>query len=70
MPYEKNDERIEGMKIIPIDTNFLKEIIKNKVTYKQLYLEFEEHYQKEVGEENWYQNMAEKITKKYRNSRK
>ena len=32
MPYEKNGEIIEGMKIIPIDTIFLKEIIKNKVT--------------------------------------
>ena len=66
MPYEKNDERIEGMKIIPIDTNFLKEIIKNKVTYSQLYFDFEEHYQKELGERNWYKNMIEEIKKKYR----
>ena len=66
IPYEKNDERIEGMKIIPIDTNFLKEIIKNKVTYSQLYLDFEEHYQKELGERNWYKNMIEEINKKYK----
>lgn len=66
MPYEKNDERIEGMKIIPIDTNFLKEIIKNKVTYSQLYLDFEEHYQKKLGERNWYKNMIEEINKKYK----
>ena len=66
MPYEKNDERIEGMKIIPIDTNFLKEIIKNKVTYSQLYLDFEEHYQKKFEERNWYKNMIEEINKKYK----
>ncbi|MFA1743472.1 AlwI family type II restriction endonuclease [Fusobacterium animalis] len=66
MPYEKNDERIEGMKIIPIDTNFLKEIIKNKVTYSQLYLDFEEHYQKKLEERNWYKNMIEEINKKYK----
>ena len=66
MPYEKNGEVIEGMKIIPIDTNFLKEIIKNKVTYSQLYFDFEEHYQKELGERNWYKNMIEEIIKKYK----
>ena len=66
MPYEKNGEVIEGMKIIPIDTNFLKEIIKNKVTYSQLYFDFEEHYQKEPDERNWYKNMIEKINKKYK----
>ena len=65
MPYEKNGEVIQGMKIIPIDTNFLKEIIKNKVTYKQLYLDFEEHYQKELGDRNWYKNMVEETNKKY-----
>ena len=66
MPYEKNGEVIEGMKIIPIDTNFLKEIIKNKITYKELYSDFEEHYQKEPDERNWYKNMIEKINKKYK----
>ena len=66
MPYEKNGEVIEGMKIIPIDTDFLKEIIKNKITYKELYFDFEEHYQKEPGERNWYKNMIEKINKKYK----
>ena len=62
MPYEKNGEVIEGMKIIPID----KEIIKNKITYKELYSDFEEHYQKEPDERNWYKNMIEKINKKYK----
>ena len=66
MPYEKNGEVIEGIKIIPIDTDFLKEIIKNKITYKELYFDFEEHYQKEPGERNWYKNMIEKINKKYK----
>lgn len=66
MPYEKNGEIIEGMKIIPIDTNFLKEIIKNKITYKQLYLDFEDHYQKKPEERNWYKNMIEVINKKYK----
>ena len=66
MPYEKNGEVIEGMKIIPIDTDFLKEIIKNKITYKELYFDFEEHYQKEPEERNWYKNMIEKINKKYK----
>lgn len=44
MFYEKNGEVIEGMKIILIDINFLKEIIKNKIIYKELYLDFEEYY--------------------------
>ena len=70
MPYEKNDKIIDGMKIIPMDTNFLKEIVKNKVTYKQLYLDFENHYQKKLGDRNWYKNMINEINKKYRNSRK
>lgn len=66
MPYEKNEERIEGMKIIPIDTNFLKEIIKNKVKYRQLYSDFEEHYQQEYGDRNWHKNMIKEITEKYK----
>ena len=67
MPYEKNNKIVEGMKIIPIDTNFLKEIIKNKITYNNLYSDFEEHYQKELGDRNWYKNMVEEINKKYKN---
>ena len=66
MPYEKNNKIVEGMKIIPIDTNFLKEIIKNKITYNNLYSDFEEHYQKELGDRNWYKNMIEEINKKYK----
>ena len=37
-----------------------------KITYKELYFDFEEHYQKEPEERNWYKNMIEKINKKYK----
>ena len=44
IPYIKNEEIITGMKIISMDTNSLKKIIKNKVKYKYLYEVFDKYH--------------------------
>ena len=41
IPYKRDNEIITGMKIISMDTDSLKNIIKNKVKYKYLYEEIQ-----------------------------
>ena len=46
---------IEGMKIIPLETTELKQIIKNHLTYRQLYPLFEQAYRSEKKLPQWYE---------------
>lgn len=52
---------INGMKIIPLQTSELKNIIKNGKTYKELYLIFEDAFNSELPPHKWYEKLAEMI---------
>lgn len=52
---------INGMKIIPLQTSELKNIIKNGKTYKELYLIFEDAFNSELPPHKWYKKLAEMI---------
>lgn len=56
-PYYSNDgmESIDGMKILPFQTNEIKTIIQKHITYAQLYHIFEQAYQSTVAPNMWYQ---------------
>lgn len=52
---------IQGMKITPLDTKDLKNIIRNHITYKSLYQKFEKAYQQSDFYQNpkqWYDNLV------------
>lgn len=49
--YEKY---VDGMKIIPLETNELKSIVSKGVTYKELYAIFEDAYTSELRPHEWY----------------
>ena len=49
------------MKITPLDTKDLKNIIRNHITYKSLYQKFEKAYQQSDFYQNpkqWYDNLV------------
>ncbi len=57
MPYyDPNDYEkfIDGMKIIPLQTNELKSIVKNNITYKELYSVFEMAFNSTLPPHEWY----------------
>lgn len=56
-PYYSMDgsEFVNGMKIIPFQTNEIKTIIQKQLTYAQLYRIFEQAYQSNVAPNMWYQ---------------
>lgn len=59
---ENNDEFIESMKIIPLQSSELKQIISNKITYKQLYEIFEKAFHSTLTPVKWYQEtIVEKL---------
>lgn len=66
IPYTKNEETITGMKIISMDTNSLKKIIKNKVKYKYLYKVFDKYHEMPLETENWHDGMMEEVTGEYK----
>lgn len=45
---------VKGMKIIPLQTSEIKAIIRNHVTYKKLYMIFDEAFQSDRGIISWY----------------
>ena len=53
IPYTRNEKTITGMKIISMDTNSLKKIIKNKVKYKYLYEVFDKYHEVPLGTVDW-----------------
>ena len=66
IPYTKNEETITGMKIISMDTNSLKKIIKNKVKYKYLYEIFDKYHEMPLETENWHDGMMKEVTGEYK----
>lgn len=44
------------MKITPLETAELKTIITKKLTYKQLYVVFDEAYKSSIAPHEWYKN--------------
>ncbi|WP_341538951.1 AlwI family type II restriction endonuclease [Cricetibacter osteomyelitidis] len=55
--YGRNGEYVEGLKIIPIDTKALANLLKNNAKYRDLYSFFEGQYQSELKPKEWYDNM-------------
>lgn len=54
MPYYgKNDEYLAGMKIIPIDTTWLKQALIEDKKYRDLYPFFEDLHKKEIMPHEW-----------------
>lgn len=53
-PYTHSGKTITGMKILPIDTSLLVHVLKNEITYEQLYLIFGNAFDSEVGYEDWF----------------
>lgn len=45
---------VKGMKIIPLQTSEIKAIIKNHITYKKLYMIFDEAFRSDRGIISWY----------------
>lgn len=66
IPYTRNEETITGMKIISMDTNSLKKIIKNKVKYKYLYEVFDKYHEMPLETEDWYDGMMKEVTGEYK----
>ena len=66
IPYTRNKETITGMKIISMDTNSLKKIIKNKFKYKYLYEVFDKYHEMPLETENWHDGMMEEIMEEYK----
>lgn len=66
IPYTRNKETITGMKIISMDTNSLKKIIKNKVKYKYLYEVFDKYHEMPLETENWHDGMMKEVTGEYK----
>ena len=63
--YGSNGEEVENMKIIPIDTKFLKELIQNRVNYNYIYSFFEKQYQSTLKPKEWYENMIQEQSAGY-----
>ena len=56
-----SSECVEGLKIIPLQTSTLKEIIRNRLNYKRLYGIFEEAYNSTERIPTWYSRCIEDV---------
>lgn len=65
IPYSKDGATIMGMKIISVDTDALKRIIKNKTTYKHLHKIFEKFYDMPLETQNWHERLINEVTGTY-----
>lgn len=66
IPYKRDNETITGMKIISMDTEALKKIIKNKVNYKYLYEVFDKYHEMPLETTNWHGGMIREATEEYK----
>ncbi len=66
IPYTRDEETITGMKIIPMDTDSLKKIIKNKVKYKYLYEVFDKYHEMPLETVDWHDGMIKEATVEYK----
>lgn len=66
MPYYGiGDEKIPGMKIISLDTDTLKIIIKKSIKYRYLYGVFDSYHELPLDEEDWFNGLIKDATKNY-----
>lgn len=66
IPYTRDEETITGMKIISMDTNSLKKLIKNKVKYKYLYEVFNKYHEMPLETVDWHDGMIKEATGEYK----
>ncbi|WP_033916812.1 AlwI family type II restriction endonuclease [Campylobacter sputorum] len=66
IPYTRDEETITGMKIISMDTDSLKKIIENKVTYKYLYEIFDKYHEMPLETVDWHDGMIKEATGEYK----
>ncbi len=66
IPYTRDEETITGMKIISMDTDSLKRIIKNKVKYKYLYEVFDKYHEMPLETVDWHDGMIKEATGEYK----
>ena len=61
--YDTDDHTrfINGMKIVPIQTNELKTIVSNGKTYKELYPIFEAAYNSDLPPYEWYNSLTQEL---------
>ena len=60
-PYTRDEETIEGMKIISLDTDTLKKIIENRSTYSYLYDVFNKYYEMALETVDWHENLIKDV---------
>lgn len=65
--YDTNDysQFVNGMKIIPIQTSELKEIINKNIVYSDLYELFEKAYKSKLPPHDWYVNEIKELINNY-----
>ena len=57
IPYNRNEETIEGMKIISLDTDTLKKIIEHRTTYSYLYEVFNKYHEMPLDTVDWHDSL-------------
>ena len=57
IPYNRNEETIEGMKIISLDTDTLKKIIEHGTTYSYLYEVFNKYHEMPLDTVDWHESL-------------
>ena len=57
IPYNRDEETIEGMKIISLDTDTLKKIIENRTTYSYLYEVFNKYHEMPLETVDWHESL-------------
>ncbi len=63
--YGTNDECIDGMKIISLDTKALKEILNNGISYRHLYGVFDKYYKSDLRLPEWHDNLIKEAMGNY-----
>ena len=66
IPYTRDDETIAGIKIIPMDADFLKKIIENNIKYKYLYEVFDKYHEMSLDTADWHTGMIKEETGEYK----
>ena len=66
IPYTREEETIEGMKIISLDTSSLKKIMESKIKYKDLYEVFDKYHEMPLETIDWHGAMIKEATGEYK----
>ncbi|NLJ71422.1 MAG: AlwI family type II restriction endonuclease [Syntrophomonadaceae bacterium] len=63
--YGEGGSFVEGMKIIPLNTGLIKDIIKHKMNYRYLYKLFDEMHISEIRPPNWQNRLTKELSQGY-----